>query len=566
MKKTTLAILSLCAMMLIGLCMLLTPLSAKADSNGAFVMSDGQKEQGENLKQIVNWGSMSELLVWIGVMQCSEKGLIDLHAPVAGYLPEDFVSNAGIPSDITMLDLMNQTSGFQECRTGHFLMQDEMLSSLEDHLIRNKTPQITKAGEYMAYSEFNSTLAAYVLECVTGQAYYDLVKNEIFVPLNMTNTSVYYDYSDCEAVKQMTDASVPLYGFYPANSARGTTEEIGILLADLVSGNSVLLSDNSLKEMFTPSLNYRLSSGGRIAHGLVCYNYFDKPVMGIKYTQSTGQGCLFIRPEEKKYFFAFSTSGNPRTIHEDELKTLFGEKSGESGKFTKKLSDMQGTYVKANHIQKGMGKIVSLFGVYKLFALGENSLALSPGSSTPYLTQISNSGFCTTDGEEGHFYLTGGGERIIEFPSYDMIPYPSWIQPVEFALLILYEIGVTYSFFVLAVAVIGLISRLVSKKEGDGLRFKKYHYIQCGSMLFHGIIFHMMTMYYLAGYNPYITKPASLMYYFGMVLSVVYWLFFISSGRKEECPKFTKICYFVTGGFAVLQVVFSLAFSLVLNR
>lgn len=51
---------------------------------------------------VMEWGSVSKLLVWISVMQLSEQGKIDLEADINTYLPEGFLHNRKYDSPVTM--------------------------------------------------------------------------------------------------------------------------------------------------------------------------------------------------------------------------------------------------------------------------------------------------------------------------------------------------------------------------------------------------------------------------------------------------------------------------------
>ena len=67
---------------------------------------------------VMEWGSVSKLLVWISVMQLAEQGKIDLDADVNTYLPEGFLHNRTYNTSITMLNLMNNNAGFEERVSG----------------------------------------------------------------------------------------------------------------------------------------------------------------------------------------------------------------------------------------------------------------------------------------------------------------------------------------------------------------------------------------------------------------------------------------------------------------
>ena len=49
--------------------------------------------------------------------------------------------------------------------------------------------QAYHVGEYTAYSNWGTALAAYIVEQVSGETYADYVKENIFKPLDMNQTS-----------------------------------------------------------------------------------------------------------------------------------------------------------------------------------------------------------------------------------------------------------------------------------------------------------------------------------------------------------------------------------------
>ena len=526
----------------------------------------------ENTETLCNWGGVSSFFVWISLMQQKEQGNVDFDTPVSTYLPDDFMLQAGIKEDFTILDLMNHTAGFQQNQAGHVLLSGEKFTSLEEWLIQNKTSQVYHPGDYMAYSDYGITLAAYILENVTGVAYYDYVKSNILDPLGMEKTSIYYDYSDCEYVKSNTaEGDTVLYGFYPAYSVRATVSDLVILMDALTSDDERILSKESKEEFFTPTLKYRDASkmgDARCAHGLAYYYPFEKPVCGIFYSDMNATGAVYISEDLQSY--AVLCAPGASKLEDDQkyaLNQIFGERGVIEGGFHNNLSDLAGSYIKADTVVKGTYSFTSIFTVYTLKALNERQLALSGRPNEVYMTQISNTMFQTADTEVGHYFATIDGQKILEFPYFDMISYPKWLQTLKVILIIVYFIGFFYSNLVLLIALFTLIYRLIKKEDAGKIpKFRKYHYIQCGVYTFHGIIFQMMAFSYMMGINGGIANTAKLMYYIGAIMGFVYWMFFVRTGMKEECAAREKTLYWITAVCAVLQIVFSAVFGLILSK
>ena len=151
---------------------------------------------------VMEWGSVSKLLVWISAMQLAEQGIIDLKADINTYLPEGFLHNRTYDTPVTMLNLMNHDAGFEESVIGMATGKEERIIALEDYLLEFQPKQVFAPGTVCAYSNFSTTLAAYIVERVSGVPYSDYVRTNIFEPLKMNDTSICADLSDNLSVKE----------------------------------------------------------------------------------------------------------------------------------------------------------------------------------------------------------------------------------------------------------------------------------------------------------------------------------------------------------------------------
>ena len=130
-------------------------------------------------------GSVSKLVTWTAVMQLAERGELDLDEDINSYL--DFT----IPGDepITMRNIMTHTPGFEDVGEGLFVLAEDEMTSLEDYLRTYLPARVFPAGEIMAYSNYATGLAGYVVEKITGQDFADYVDEHIFQPLDMERST-----------------------------------------------------------------------------------------------------------------------------------------------------------------------------------------------------------------------------------------------------------------------------------------------------------------------------------------------------------------------------------------
>lgn len=132
-------------------------------------------------------GSVGKLFTWTAVMQQVEAGRIDLDRDVNDYLDFRIPPRDGKP--VTMRNLMTHTPGFEEAIKRLVTDRPGSLASPEAYLKAWTPRRIFPAGEVPAYSNYGVTLAGYILERVTGEAYDDYVDRHVFAPLGMTRST-----------------------------------------------------------------------------------------------------------------------------------------------------------------------------------------------------------------------------------------------------------------------------------------------------------------------------------------------------------------------------------------
>ena len=148
--------------------------------------------------------SMSKAITSAAVMQLVEQGKIDLHAPVKNYLPEFAnlkVFNKGKPKpvkhDLTTAHLLTHTSGTLYGAGGDYgklLKQANAMN--KEHELKTmakklaSVPLAFEPGTDWAYGTSIDVLG-YLVEVVSKQNFDDYLKEHIFEPLDMVDTSFY---------------------------------------------------------------------------------------------------------------------------------------------------------------------------------------------------------------------------------------------------------------------------------------------------------------------------------------------------------------------------------------
>ncbi len=236
------------------------------------------------------YGNLSQIYTWTAVMQLVEQGKLDLNADILTYLPKEFATKLGEKlisvNPITLTNLMNHTAGFEE--TGHdtsFTDSSNLQESLEQGLLTTMPNQIYVPGEVMTGDSYSVSLAAYIIEQVSGVSYKEYIKTNILDKIGAKNTVFIQNETDAS---QLGDAKAIQYlnkgsgnfvreaenysNLYPTNSIYGTASDLAKLMNELMWGkeDGILLSKESLDTMYTES--YAIIEGAnKSLHGLYEY-------------------------------------------------------------------------------------------------------------------------------------------------------------------------------------------------------------------------------------------------------------------------------------------------------
>ncbi len=261
---------------------------------GYYGYADIEKGVLADADTVYDWGSASKLLVWVSVMQLWERGQIDFDTDIRDYLPEGFLTKLQYPEEkITMLNLMAHNAGFQESfYENQHAASDDLFDTLEEALRFCECHQAFHVGEYTAYSNFGTALAAYIVERVSGTDYVTYVHKNIFEPLGMEHTALDPRMADNEWVcaqrgklhcyERYLDPRdnrdygpcIAFFQLFPAGSAIGTLEDFTRFGRALVETDCPLFESNATRdEMFTPLSRYGGTEIARNCHGFWTGDY-----------------------------------------------------------------------------------------------------------------------------------------------------------------------------------------------------------------------------------------------------------------------------------------------------
>ncbi len=133
--------------------------------------------------------SNSKMFVWTAVMQLVEKGTLDLHTDVNRYL-KGFQVPPTFPQPITLEHLMTHTAGFEDHVIGLFAESPDKMRPLAE-LMRTEMPRrVFPPSQVAAYSNYGTTLAALIVEQMSGVPYERYLEENILRPLGMRHATL----------------------------------------------------------------------------------------------------------------------------------------------------------------------------------------------------------------------------------------------------------------------------------------------------------------------------------------------------------------------------------------
>ncbi|MBL8270912.1 serine hydrolase domain-containing protein, partial [Steroidobacter sp.] len=134
--------------------------------------------------------SVSKSLTAIGLMTLVEAGKVDLDKPANDYLgPDQIKSWIGDADAATVRRLANHTAGFTGSSQFFYGEELKQLPPISQNIARYGFLG-TPAGERFAYSNIGYGVLGQLIERVSGKSYGDYMRQNVFLPLGMTHSSL----------------------------------------------------------------------------------------------------------------------------------------------------------------------------------------------------------------------------------------------------------------------------------------------------------------------------------------------------------------------------------------
>jgi len=132
--------------------------------------------------------SLSKGFTALAVMQLVEEGKIGLDEPVRAYLPDFTTTERRLSGQITVRELLNQTSGLADSGfPSYTLPQPDSLEGRVESLRHARL--VSKPGTEFHYTDPNYAVLARIVEVASGKSFVEYVRDRVFSPLEMGHTT-----------------------------------------------------------------------------------------------------------------------------------------------------------------------------------------------------------------------------------------------------------------------------------------------------------------------------------------------------------------------------------------
>lgn len=145
-----------------------------------------------NIDTKFNLGSMNKMFTSTSIVQLAEKGKLSFQDPISKYVDESWLPT-DITSTVTIHQLLTHTSGLGSYFNETFMNgARSRFRTLEDFKPLVKDEKLAfEPGKRFRYSNTGMFFLGVVIESVTGQSYFDYIRENIYKPAGMTNSDSY---------------------------------------------------------------------------------------------------------------------------------------------------------------------------------------------------------------------------------------------------------------------------------------------------------------------------------------------------------------------------------------
>jgi len=158
--------------------------------NAAYGYANREQKTPNTLTTRFRLGSMNKMFTAVAIAQLAEQGKLSFDDKVGKLLPD--YPNKDVASKVTIHHLLTHTSGLGSYWNAKFDARRATIKTVADYLaLFADEPLLFEPGARFEYSNSGYIVLGAIIEKVSGQSYYDYVREHIYKPAGMKNTDAY---------------------------------------------------------------------------------------------------------------------------------------------------------------------------------------------------------------------------------------------------------------------------------------------------------------------------------------------------------------------------------------
>lgn len=155
-----------------------------------FGVSDLETKEPITPDTVFGIASITKTFIALAIMKLVKEGKLQVEDAVNRHLPNFQLAGHDNLDTIKIHHLLSHTTGIPT------LERKEEIQNFDDHLKYLRELEISRLGDpgdYFCYNNDMFLLLGAIIEKVTGENYKEFIKNEVFIPQNMTRTTFELD-------------------------------------------------------------------------------------------------------------------------------------------------------------------------------------------------------------------------------------------------------------------------------------------------------------------------------------------------------------------------------------
>lgn len=306
-----------------------------------FGLADRENRTPASEHTLYSLASVSKPVAATGLMVLKERKLIELDKPINDYLGEAKLrARVGDAAQATVRRVANHTAGLP-LHYQFFYADEAYRAPTRDETIRRYGNLVTAPGERYQYSNLGYGVIDHVIERQSGKKFADFMREDVFLPLGMTHTSVDVGpgLEPHQAIRYTPDGKrIPFYEFdhSGASAVYASAHDLTLFalfhMKEHLAEQRPILSDAAIDEMQVATTQSQGGGGYGVGWGSSDSRRGYHAVAHSGGMPGVATLCSFV-PSERVAVVVLCNTGSPLVGYVNDMiyKIMLPEEKQKSG-------------------------------------------------------------------------------------------------------------------------------------------------------------------------------------------------------------------------------------------